>query len=128
MDVTIGLPLLDLVSEGNIGEYLKFLPGVTIDYTGGNARDISLNGVPANNVPIDQDLDRLPPPDFDNLYWKTIDEMITLGAERFAGRFHRVITLADDLEEMKTICACARKASMNMRVDAQGRRVKEGDA
>ena len=28
---------------------------------------------------------------------------------------------------MKTICACARKASMNMRIDAQGRRVKEGE-
>jgi thymidine kinase len=37
-----------------------------------------------------------------------------------------LLTLADDLEEMKTICACARKASMNLRVDAQGRRVKEG--
>ena len=38
-----------------------------------------------------------------------------------------LLTLADELEEMKTICACARKASMNMRIDAQGRRVKEGE-
>jgi thymidine kinase len=38
-----------------------------------------------------------------------------------------LLTLADDLEEMKTICACARKASMNLRVDAEGRRVKEGE-
>ena len=38
-----------------------------------------------------------------------------------------LLTLADDLEEMKTICACARKASMNMRLDGQGRRVKEGE-
>jgi len=38
-----------------------------------------------------------------------------------------LLTLADDLEEMKTICACARKASMNMRLDAQGRRVREGE-
>ena len=38
-----------------------------------------------------------------------------------------LLTLADDLEEMKTICACARKASMNLRVDTQGRRVKEGE-
>ena len=38
-----------------------------------------------------------------------------------------LLTLADTLEEMKTICACARKASMNLRVDAQGRRVKEGE-
>ena len=37
-----------------------------------------------------------------------------------------LLTLADDLEEMKTICACARKASMNLRIDAQGRRVEEG--
>ena len=38
-----------------------------------------------------------------------------------------LLTLADDLEEMKTICACGRKASMNMRIDAQGRRVREGE-
>jgi len=38
-----------------------------------------------------------------------------------------LLTLADDLEEMKTICACARKASMNLRVDDQGRRVQQGE-
>ncbi len=38
-----------------------------------------------------------------------------------------LLTLADDLEEMKTICACARKASMNMRIDDLGRRVQEGE-
>lgn len=38
-----------------------------------------------------------------------------------------LLALADDLEEMKTICACARKASMNLRVDADGRRVKDGE-
>jgi thymidine kinase len=38
-----------------------------------------------------------------------------------------LLTLADGLEEMKTICACARKASMNLRIDAQGRRVQEGE-
>ena len=37
-----------------------------------------------------------------------------------------MLTLDDDLEEMKTICACARKASMNMRIDAEGRRVTRG--
>ena len=47
-------------------------------------------------------------------------------AEAFPGAA-ALLTLADDLEEMKTICACARKASMNLRVDAQGRRVKEGE-
>ncbi|MBL8326605.1 MAG: thymidine kinase [Rubrivivax sp.] len=39
----------------------------------------------------------------------------------------RLLTLADELEEMKTICACGRKASMNMRIDAEGRRVLEGE-
>lgn len=38
-----------------------------------------------------------------------------------------LLTLADDLEEMKTICACGRKASMNLRVDANGRRVHAGE-
>ena len=38
-----------------------------------------------------------------------------------------LLTLADDLEEMKTICACARKASMNLRIDAAGRRVQSGE-
>ncbi len=38
-----------------------------------------------------------------------------------------LLTLADDLEEMKTICACARKASMNMRLGADGRRQTQGE-
>ena len=38
-----------------------------------------------------------------------------------------LLTLADDLEEMKTICACGRKASMNMRIDSRGQRVMEGE-
>ncbi len=46
--------------------------------------------------------------------------------EAFPGAL-ALLTLADDLEEMKTICACGRKASMNMRIDAQGRRVREGE-
>lgn len=37
-----------------------------------------------------------------------------------------LLTLADEVEEMKSICACARKATMNIRIDAQGRRVQEG--
>ncbi|MFM8338130.1 MAG: carboxypeptidase regulatory-like domain-containing protein, partial [Opitutaceae bacterium] len=35
------------IAEGNVAEFLKFMPGVNIDYAGGNARDISLNGVPS---------------------------------------------------------------------------------
>lgn len=38
-----------------------------------------------------------------------------------------LLALADELEEMKTICACARKASMNLRVDGEGRRVVDGE-
>ena len=38
--------------EGNVGEFMKFLPGVSIDYNGGEPRVISLNGAPSNNVPI----------------------------------------------------------------------------
>ncbi len=43
------------VAEGNAAEFIKFLPGVTIDYTGGNARDISINGVPSSFVPVTVD-------------------------------------------------------------------------
>ena len=38
-----------------------------------------------------------------------------------------LLTLADDLEEMKSVCACGRKAQLNMRIDAQGRRVLHGE-
>jgi thymidine kinase len=38
-----------------------------------------------------------------------------------------LLTLADDLEEIKTICACGRKATMNIRVDDAGKRVREGE-
>ncbi len=33
------------VSEGNVGEYLKFLPGVTVDYNVNDARGLSLRGL-----------------------------------------------------------------------------------
>jgi len=38
-----------------------------------------------------------------------------------------LLTLADDLEEMKTICRCGRKATMNVRLDEQGNRVTQGE-
>ncbi len=38
-----------------------------------------------------------------------------------------LLGLADEMDEMKTICDCGRKATMNMRVDAQDRKVVEGD-
>ncbi len=40
------------IAEGNAAEFLKFLPGVTIGYSGGIARDVSLNGVPSEYVPV----------------------------------------------------------------------------
>ena len=46
--------------------------------------------------------------------------------EAFAGAA-TLLTLADEVEEMKSICACARKATMNIRIDGDGRRVKQGE-
>lgn len=37
-----------------------------------------------------------------------------------------LLGLADDLTELKTICHCGRKATMNLRVGPDGRAVKEG--
>ena len=39
-------------SEGDIGEFLKFLPGVTMGYTGGDARQVSLGGLDYNYTPV----------------------------------------------------------------------------
>lgn len=38
-----------------------------------------------------------------------------------------LMSWADEMSEIKTICHCGSKATMNMRVDAQGRAVREGD-
>ncbi len=38
-----------------------------------------------------------------------------------------LLTLADDIEEIKTICACGKKASMNARIDIHGKRVRSGE-
>ncbi|MSU52374.1 MAG: hypothetical protein EXS41_03120, partial [Opitutaceae bacterium] len=40
------------IADGSVGEFMKFLPGITSDYTGGDARRFSISGVPAGNVPI----------------------------------------------------------------------------
>ena len=37
-----------------------------------------------------------------------------------------LLGLADELDEMRTICDCGRRATMNMRVDAENRKVTEG--
>jgi len=36
------------------------------------------------------------------------------------------MALAEDLEELKNVCACGSKATMNMRVDANGQRIRSG--
>lgn len=45
--------------------------------------------------------------------------------ELFAGS-ERLLALADELKELKSICHCGRKATMNLRVDASGAAVSEG--
>lgn len=40
------------VLESNPGDFLKYLPGITIDFIGGAARSVSLGGVPSEYVPI----------------------------------------------------------------------------
>jgi thymidine kinase len=46
-------------------------------------------------------------------------------AEPFEGSMY-LLALADNLVEVKTVCHCGRKATMNMRVDEQGRKVIKG--
>src|SRR4028118_1601956 len=38
-----------------------------------------------------------------------------------------LLALADKLVELKAICECGRKATMNLRVDAEGRAVRRGE-
>lgn len=37
-----------------------------------------------------------------------------------------LLTLADNLEEIRTACRCGKKATMNIRIDERGERVQEG--
>ena len=46
-------------------------------------------------------------------------------ANLFEGSAH-LLALADTLVELKAVCDCGRKATMNLRVDADGRAVKRG--
>ena len=39
----------------------------------------------------------------------------------------RLMELADSLTEIKTVCACGRKATVNARIDASGRVITHGD-
>jgi thymidine kinase len=46
---------------------------------------------------------------------------------RTVPRFGLPLALADDIEEIKNICTCGKKATMNIRVDENGKRIKEGE-
>jgi thymidine kinase len=46
--------------------------------------------------------------------------------EPFPGSAY-LLALADDIEEIKNICSCGKKATMNIRVDENGKRIKEGE-
>jgi thymidine kinase len=45
--------------------------------------------------------------------------------EPFEGSMY-LMTLAETLEELKTVCSCGRKATMNMRIDEKGEMVLDG--
>jgi len=47
-------------------------------------------------------------------------------AELFEGS-KWLLALADSLSEIKAVCGCGRKSTMNLRVDAQGRVAREGE-
>ena len=46
--------------------------------------------------------------------------------EPFPGSVY-LLTLADSVEELKNVCSCGRKATMNPRFDANGRRIRSGN-
>jgi thymidine kinase len=46
--------------------------------------------------------------------------------EPFPGAAY-LLTLADSIEEIKTICSCGKKATMNVRVDEEGNRITSGE-
>lgn len=47
--------------------------------------------------------------------------------ELFPGS-ERLLAIADEIRELKTICRCGRKATMNLRIDSDGRAIAEGES
>jgi iron complex outermembrane recepter protein len=45
--------------EGNLGEFIKFVPGVTVNYSSFDARTISIRGLPSNTTPVMVDGNRI---------------------------------------------------------------------
>jgi iron complex outermembrane receptor protein len=40
------------IADGNVGEFVKFLPGVSLGFSGGHAASISVGGMPPDSTPI----------------------------------------------------------------------------
>lgn len=40
------------ISDGNVGEFVKYLPGISLGFTGGEASSISVGGMPPESTPI----------------------------------------------------------------------------
>ncbi len=47
------------IADGNVGEFVKFLPGVSLGFSGGHASTISIGGLPPESTPITIDGNRL---------------------------------------------------------------------
>jgi len=47
------------IADGNVGEFVKFLPGVSLGFSGGHAATISLGGMPPESTPITIDGNRV---------------------------------------------------------------------
>ncbi|MDO8542071.1 MAG: TonB-dependent receptor [Opitutaceae bacterium] len=45
--------------EGNLGEFIKFIPGVTVNYSSFDARSISVRGMPSSTTPVMVDGNRM---------------------------------------------------------------------
>ncbi len=40
------------IADGNVGEILKFLPGMTAEFNSGEPRQVGMNGTPSANLPV----------------------------------------------------------------------------
>lgn len=47
------------VTEGNVGEFMKFIPGVLVDYNAAAARTVSVRGLPPSTTPVSLDGNRM---------------------------------------------------------------------
>ncbi|MDO8629192.1 MAG: TonB-dependent receptor plug domain-containing protein, partial [Phycisphaerales bacterium] len=67
------------IAEGNVAEFLKYLPGVSVDALAGNAREISIDGVPSDYVPVTLDGFSLASAGGDNNTRRTVDaDMVSI--------------------------------------------------